>query len=162
MTMENPVYVDKCGRNPQVPSLPMRPENEYVVNVYSNPMPTVQRLLAKKAAAEAESSTTSENDTNTHEENPNMVGPEDDGYEQPVPRSPDYLPMDGVIPWEEPANTEVVIRKRPLSDEYILPQNRESNIYADIPEDSDEEIPHHNIYETIDEVTEEISRRLGK
>jgi hypothetical protein len=148
LTMENPIYGDDCSRKPYT-----RAQNEYTVNVYSNPLPAVQKLVAKNIEdamqREIDRSST-ENLRHVHfgDSTLDALSTHNDGYE--APRIHDYLSMDGTnrSQWNEPSNTQMVIR-RPVSQEYVMPSV--DNIYAEIPE----VYPESNIYETLDEVQEE-------
>ncbi len=134
MNVDNPMYGDNCNTNTDVR---MRAENDYIVNVYSNPMLSSQMLLAKNRIMELQKS-----NGMTSAQTPNMAATstvtssdnQDDGYEEPIRRpnteyeQPHYYPMDGN------PETEIIIRRerRPVAQEYIMPQD--SNIYEEIDE----------------------------
>ena len=127
LKIENPLYDDSCNNN-GMPGQRGRVQNEYVINVYSNPVPLAVRLLNARSA---ENSPT--------EPSGGVVGNKDDvaaappgvgdGYEEP--RKSDYLPMDGN-------------GQGKLENGYDIPKN---NVYDEIPD-----LYAENIYETLDDI----------
>jgi len=120
----NPMYDGSCDNNNESQGHRARIQNEYVVNVYSNPMPLAVKLLHARSA---ENSPTEPSGVDERPYNVAMAPSEEDGYEEP--RKSDYLPMDG-------KKDNVYDRPR-------------SNIYAEIPDPYSE-----NIYETLDEINQ--------
>ena len=131
LKIENPMYDSSCDNNNDLPGQRARVQNEYVVNVYSNPMPLAVRLLNARSAENISSTTVpssveEQNNANNAAAAPSGGVTVGDGYEEP--KKSDYLPMDG----------------NARENSYDRPK---SNVYAEIPD-----IYAENIYETLDDI----------